>query len=43
MKIEVAELRNCGIVALDYSENSGRGIAELRTSGIALRKIAVAE
>ncbi len=29
---------------MDYSENSGRGIAELRTSGSALRKkIALAE
>jgi hypothetical protein len=34
-----SELRNNGLrPAVDYSENSGSGIAELQTSGSALQK-----
>jgi hypothetical protein len=39
VKIAEAEKRNCGLIAVDYSENSGSVTAELRTR----EKIAVAE
>ncbi len=38
VKIAVAEWQNCGLVVMDYSKNSSSKIAELRTSGSALRK-----
>jgi hypothetical protein len=38
VQIAVAEKQNCGLVAVDYSKNSGSRGAELWTSGSALRK-----
>jgi hypothetical protein len=38
VKIAVAELQNCGLDSVDYSENSRNRISELRTSGSTLRK-----